>query len=78
MATNLSGIRKGSPELLAIGQGDMELSMLETVHDSGFRGPIGIISTDRKGDAETSLNMNLKGLKKLLQQMGDTEALRTY
>jgi len=78
MATNLSGIRKGNPELLAIGQGDMEFSMLKTVRDSGFHGPIGIISTDRKGDAETSLKMNLEGLKKLLQQMGDTEALRTY
>jgi sugar phosphate isomerase/epimerase len=77
-ATNLSGIRKDGPELLAIGQGDLELSMLRTVRDSGFRGPIGIINTDRKGDAEAGLKLNIEGLKRLLQQLGDTKALQTY
>jgi sugar phosphate isomerase/epimerase len=77
VATNLTGVVK-SGELLAVGQGDLEFSMLETVRKSGFRGPIGIINTDRKADAEVGLKTNIDGLKKLLQQMGDTSALKTY
>jgi hypothetical protein len=69
MALNLNGmVRQGDrvgKKILPIGQGDLDLQLLETIRDSGWRGPIGILNhTDE--DAETRLRENLQGLKKLV------------
>ena len=45
---------------------------------SGYAGPIGILGHRDDMDAEVALQQNLDGLKKLLQQMGDEAALKTY
>ena len=42
-----------------------------------YRGPIGILN-HRDIDAEDGLKQNIEGLKKLLEQLGDKTALKTY
>ena len=78
MAVNLSGMRTGDPHLLPVGAGDRDAAMLKCIRDSGYRGPIGILNTDRKADAEVGLRANIEGLKRILREIGDEEALKTY
>jgi len=78
MAVNLSGMRTGDPQLLPVGAGDRDAAMLKCIRDSGYRGPIGILNTDRKADAEVGLKANIDGLKRILREIGDDEALKTY
>jgi sugar phosphate isomerase/epimerase len=78
MAVNLSGMRTGDPQLLPVGAGDRDAAMLKGIRDSGYHGPIGIINTDRKADAEVGLKANIDGLRRILREIGDDEALKTY
>lgn len=78
LAVNLNGMRKDGPMILPLGQGDRELEMLRIIQQSGYRGPVGILDHRDELDAEESLRQNVDGLKKLLAQLGDREALRTY
>jgi sugar phosphate isomerase/epimerase len=69
---NLNGMVKGGDKagrkILPLGQGDLDLSLLKAIRDSGYRGPIGIIGhTD--DDAEARLKDNLDGLDWLLPQL---------
>lgn len=69
---NLNGMtEKGDAQgkkILPIGEGDLDLSLLKTIRDSGYRGPIGILNhTDH--DAEARLRDNLDGLDWLLPQL---------
>ena len=72
VALNLNGMtrdgeRKGK-QILPIGQGELDLSLLKIIRDSGWRGPIGILNhTDE--DAETRLRQNLEGLRHLAAQL---------
>lgn len=75
---NLNGMRKGGPKILPIGDGDDDLMLLKMIKDSGYKGPIGILGHRSEIDAELGLKLNLDGLKRLLKEMGDTEALKTY
>jgi len=52
--------------------------MLEIIRRSGYRGPIGILDHRSDVDAEQSLRENLEGLKRLLHEMGDQKALKTF
>ncbi|MEO2025365.1 MAG: hypothetical protein ABGZ23_05715 [Fuerstiella sp.] len=56
----------GSNKILPVGSGKHELSMLQTVKDSGYDGPIGILDHRSNLDAEKSLRQNIDGLKKLV------------
>lgn len=82
LAVNLNGMLKDGPRLgkkiLPLAQGDQELGMLRIIGASGYRGLIGILNHREQIDAEQGLKENLDGLKKLLTQMGDTEALKTF
>lgn len=79
LCLNLNGMNDGAnPKILPIGQGQHEKRMLQIVLDSGYTGPIGILDHRGDVDAEKSLNENLNGLKKLLGELGQTEALKTY
>ncbi|WP_197901590.1 sugar phosphate isomerase/epimerase family protein [Rhodocytophaga rosea] len=79
MALNLSGLRKGSPvRVVPIGEGDGEQKMMQVVKENNYQGPIGIINEDTAPDAEIGLRMNIEGLKKVLVQMGDTVAIKSY
>lgn len=74
LAVNVSGMvcngDKIGKQILPIGQGELELSWLKFVRDSGWRGPIGILNhTD--GDAEARLRDNLEGLDWVVRQLND-------
>ena len=75
---NINGMRKEGPMILPVGQGDEELAMLKALKASGFKGTIGILSHTDEEDAKVVLRRNLEGLKSLLTQMGETQALSTY
>ena len=72
MALNINGmVRDGETsgrKILPLAQGDLDLSLLKTIRDSGWRGPIGILNhTDE--DAEARLRDNLEGLDWLIAQL---------
>ena len=69
---NINGmVRDGESsgrKILPLAQGDLDLSLLKTIRDSGWRGPIGILNhTDE--DAEARLRDNLEGLDWLALQL---------
>jgi len=78
MAVNLDGMKKDAPMILNLGEGDRELEMLRIVRDGGYQGPIGILNHREDRDAEVGLRQNMEGLKKLLHELGDEAALKTY
>lgn len=75
---NLNGMRQGGPKILPVGDGDDDLALLKMIKDSGYTGPIGILGHRAEIDAEVALKLNLDGLKKLLEQLEDKDALATY
>ncbi len=78
MAVNLNGMKKDAPMILTLGEGDRELGMLRVIRDSGYHGPIGLLNHRTDQDAEVGLRNNMAGLEKLLRQLGDKAALKTY
>ena len=77
-AININGMNVNGPQILPVGQGESELEMLKTIKASGYHGPIGILGHIAEKDVKQVLEGNLEGLKKLLGEMGETEALATY
>ncbi len=71
-ALNLNGmVREGGQEekkILPIGCGDLDLELLRTIRDSGYRGPIGILG-HTQDDAELRLKDNLEGLDWLVARL---------
>ena len=79
LSLNLSGLINGSPgRVVPIGEGDSELEMMRIVRESKYKGPIGIINESTDPDAERGLRINIEGLKRMLESLGDTAALSTY
>lgn len=78
MAFNLNGMRKEGPKILPLGQGDLELELLKKLKSSGFKGPIGILDHRNELDAKESLLENLEGMKRLVKQLNDNDAYKTY
>ncbi|MEO6188415.1 MAG: TIM barrel protein [Ginsengibacter sp.] len=77
-AVNLNGMRGNEFNILPLGEGDHELTLMKKLKASGFNGSIGILGHTENEDVKVVLERNLAGLKKLLAEMGDTRALRTY
>jgi putative heme-binding domain-containing protein len=61
------GERRGA-KIVPLGQGELDLALLKTIRDSGYRGPIGILG-HTQDDAEQRLQDNLDGLRWLEQQL---------
>lgn len=79
LCLNLNGMNTGAqPKILALGQGQHDRQLLGIIARSGYVGPIGILDHRANVDTEQSLRENLEGLKQLLTQMGDREALKTF
>ena len=79
LCLNLNGMNDNAqPMILPIGSGQHERPMMEVIKRSGYTGPIGILGHRENVDAEVSLKQNLDGLKKVLKEMGDEAALKTY
>ena len=72
MALNLNGMDRGGDtvgrKILPLGQGALDLQLLRTIRDSGYRGPIGILG-HTQDDAEERLKDNLDGLDWLVPQL---------
>lgn len=75
---NLNGMRRNDQKILPVGAGDHELDMLKTLKASGFKGTIGIIGHVESEDVRVVLERNLSGLRSLLKEMGEEQALSTY
>ncbi len=75
---NLNGMTIGGEKILPLGRGQEDRRVLEMIRDSGYCGPLGILDHRPEIDAEQSLRENLDGLKKLLTEMGDTQAAQTF
>ena len=79
LCINLNGMNDNArPLILPIGSGRHERKMMEAIRHSGYAGPIGILGHREEMDAEVSLRQNLYGMKKVLKEMGDEAALKTY
>lgn len=75
---NLNGMKEGGPMILPIGEGDRESEMLRVIRRTNYTGPIGILNHREAVDAEAGLKQNMDGLKRLLTEMGDHAAAKTY
>ena len=79
LCLNLNGMNDGAnPKIVRLGKGQHEKAMMRTILESGYRGPIGILGHTSGEDIEVVLRENLEGMQRLLQELGDTAALRTY
>jgi sugar phosphate isomerase/epimerase len=78
MCLTINGMKQGGPKILPVGQGGDDLALLKTIRDSGYAGPIAILNHREEVDAEEGLRQNIEGLKKLLGQMNDESALKTF
>ena len=72
IAVNLNGTEtdgdKIGKKILPIGQGNLDRSVLKTIIESGYVGPIGILNhTDE--DAKLRLEANLNGLQDLVSKL---------
>ncbi len=79
LAINLNGMqhdgeRRGQ-KILQLGQGQLDLGMLQAILDSGYRGRIGIIG-HTSDDAEARLQDNLDGLDWLVPQLQGAKPFR--
>ncbi|HZZ72966.1 MAG TPA: DUF6797 domain-containing protein [Pirellulales bacterium] len=76
-AISLNGmVRHGNQsgeQILPLGQGDLDLSILRAICESGYRGPIGILG-HTPDDAEQRLQDNLDGLDWLVKQLSGQPA----
>jgi hypothetical protein len=75
---NLNGMRRDGPKILDFGAGDREIVMIRQLKDSGFNGTIGIIGHTEGEDVRVVLERNLNGLKGVLKELGEDDALLTY
>lgn len=62
---NLNGVKKEGPQILPIGEGDYELSMIQELLDQGYDGPWGILGHIKTDDVQKVLERNLHGLNLL-------------
>lgn len=72
LCLNLNGMTKDGDQrgikILPLGQGDLDLSLLKVIRDSGYGGRIGILNHTGE-DAEARLKDNLEGLDWLVAQL---------
>ena len=78
MCVNLNGLTPGGPMILPLAEGEEDMKVLRMIGDSHYAGPIGILDHRPDTDSEISLRQNLKGMEKLLKELGDERALATY
>lgn len=77
LAINLNGMvtdgDKLGKKILTLGEGDQDLTLLKTIRDSGWRGPVGILDHRPETDSEETLRANLAGLQRLRHQLKAAE-----
>lgn len=79
LCINLNGMNDNAmPKILPVGQGKHEKEMIRIIKESGYRGLIGLIDHQFEEDTEVVLQQNIDGLKSILRELGDTDALQSY
>jgi hypothetical protein len=68
-AINLDGMKAEGPQIITLGEGDLELGMMRMIATSGYDGPIGIIGHTEGEDIRVVLERNLEGLEKLRKKL---------
>jgi hypothetical protein len=68
LCLNLNGMSTGVPQILPLGAGEHDVTLLKTIRASGYQGPIGIIG-HTNDDVERRLRDNLDGLDWILPQL---------
>jgi hypothetical protein len=73
LCLNLNGMTqngdKTGKKILPIGQGDLDPQLLQTIRDSNYTGPLGILNHVHEEDAQTRLTQNLQGLERLVSKL---------
>ncbi len=69
LSININGMNAGGPKILPLGEGERERRMLQQILQAGYQGPIGILDHRNELDAEQSLQQNLNGLEKIVQEI---------
>lgn len=73
LAVNLSGLvlegDRTQRKIMPLGAGDQEYALLKVIHDSGWRGPLGVLSHRTDADAAETLRENLAGYDRLLTRL---------
>ncbi len=76
LALNLNGSIKGGDKvgkkIVPVGAGELDLTLLKAIRDSGYTGPIGILG-HTNDDAAERLADNLDGLKWILPELNGKE-----
>ncbi len=62
---NVNGVKKEGPQILTIGKGDYEFTMLKVLLEEGYEGPWGILGHLKTEDVQQVLERNAKGLQEL-------------
>ncbi|MCC6286850.1 MAG: xylose isomerase [Chitinophagaceae bacterium] len=79
LAINITGLKGGYPAtVVPVGAGNIEAKMIGIIRNSNYTGPIGIINENFAPDAADGLKLNIEGLKKVLKEIKDETALKTY
>lgn len=69
LCINLNGMVKEGEKIIALGEGDQELTMMQTIQNSDYQGPIGIIGHQADKDVKVVLQQNLAGLQQLKAEL---------
>ncbi len=73
LAVNLSGLvidgDRTNRKIMPLGAGDQEFALLKVIRDSGWRGPLGVLSHRTDADAAETLRENLAGYDRLLARL---------
>ena len=70
LCLNLNGMNDNAdPKILPLGAGQHDRSLLETIAQSGYAGPIGVLDHRGDTDAEKSVKLNLDGLERLVHEI---------
>lgn len=70
LCVNLNGMNdQAQPKILGIGKGQHERAMIQTILETGYQGPIGILDHRNELDAKESLQENLTGLANVRREL---------
>ncbi len=68
LCINLNGMEEGGEKIVALGEGNRELEMMQAIKNSNYQGPIGIIGHQDQ-DVKQVLTKNLQGLDQLKAEL---------
>lgn len=70
LCVNVNGMNDNAqPKILPVGSGQHEITMMKTLVDVGYRGPVGVLDHRSDTDAEVALQANLKGIARIAQTL---------